>query len=194
MSLPSAAERRLLDQVADDLRETFAERGHKVDVALDADPAFGSGMTCSSLRRDLVLHVLELSASRLGLSFRAVNGAGRELVGERHRFRILQAKRNTNGQLVVLVSSDSALIQEEDESLFPMESWVLCWVRGADGLIAEVFAAKIVGYRPGRPNRLKLGEMLTLGSGEPLDGGFTPADEDLDVFDDDDEDAGDVGA
>lgn len=52
---------------------------------------------------------------------------------------------------------------------------------GNEGLIAEVIAAEVLGVRPGSPGRLILGDVLTLWSGGPTGGGFTPADEDLDL-------------
>jgi hypothetical protein len=62
-----------------------------------------------------------------------------------------------------------------------MENWVFGWVSNAEGLIAEVIAAEVLGVRPGSPGRLILGDVLTLWSGGPTGGEFTPADEDLDL-------------
>lgn len=108
MSLPSSVERQQLDEIAFDLRETFVERGHRVEVALDVDSSFGSGTSRSSLRRDLVMETVSRSASRLGLSFRRVNGNGRELFGDRHRYRVRKATLDSEGKPIVTVSSESA--------------------------------------------------------------------------------------
>ncbi len=182
MSSPSDVERERLDFIAAELREAFSERGYRVDVALEADEAFGSGSSRSSLMRDLVMDAVSRSASRVGdIYFRPVNGAGRELVGARHRYRIRRAKRDAEDNLIIEVSSESALVLEEESTLFSMENWIFGWVSNAEGLIAEVIAAEVLGVRPGSPGRLILGDVLTLLSGGPTGGGFTPADEDLDL-------------
>lgn len=195
MSLPSDDERLRLDAVAFDLRETFAERGHRVDAALEADPAFGSGMSRSALMRDLVGEALGRAASSVGgLAYRPVNGSGRELVGEQHRYRVRRAQRNAGGDLVVTVSGESSLGVEEEPNLFPLEQWVFGWIADAEGLIAEVFVAEVLGIEPGRPGRLILGRALTLGGGTPFGGGFTPSEEDLDLGEDDEDTGGGAGA
>ena len=193
MSLPREIERRRLDEIAFDLHETFSERGHRVDVALEADPSFGSGRSRSSLMSDLVLDSVSRSASRIGVYFQPINGSGRELLGERHRYRVRRAKRDSKGDLVVTVSSESSLGFDEEPTLFPMESWVFGWISDAEGLIAEVFVAEIRGILPGTPGRLVLGDALPLGSDGSPDGGFTPTDEDLDLGVEDEE-ADDLGA
>jgi hypothetical protein len=191
MSSPSEVERQRLDCIADDLREAFSERGHRVDVALDADPAFGSGRSRSSLMSDLVMEAVSRSASKIGIYFQSVNGTGRELVGEKHRYRIRRAKRDISGKVVITVSSESSLALEEEPTLFPMRNWIFGWITNAEGLIAEVLAAEIFGILPGSPGRLVLGDVLALGSGGPFDGGFIPVDEDLDLgLDDEDEEDG----
>jgi hypothetical protein len=197
MSLPSEVERQRLDWIADDLREAFGERGHRVDVALDADPAFGSGRSRSSLMSDLVMDAVSRSASKVGVGFQSVNGTGREFIGEGHRYRIRRAKRDGTDDLVITVSSESSLGMEEEPTLFPRENWVFGWIANAEGLIAEVLAAEIVGILPGSPGRLVLGGVLALGSGGPFGGGFIPSEEndlDLGLEDEDEDDAGGLGA
>ena len=181
MSSPSDVERERLNFIADELREAYNERGHRVDVALEADESFGSGRSRASLMNDLVLDVVSRSASEIGdIGYEPVNGPGRELVGEQHRYRIRKAKRDSAGKLVVEVSSDSALGAEEEPTLFPKENWVFVWVP-SEGLIGEVIAAKVLGVRPGSPGRLVLGNEIALGSGGPVGGGFIPSNEDLDL-------------
>jgi hypothetical protein len=189
MSSPSDVERERLDVIADELREAFSERGYRVDVALEADRAFGSGRSRSSLMNDLVMDTVSRSASKVGgIYFHPVNGPGRELMGALHRYRIRRAKRDAEDNLVIEVSSESSLGLEEEPTLYPIESWVFGWVTNAEGLIAEVIAAEVRGVRPGSPGRLILGEILTLGSGGPVGGGFIPAEEGLDLgLDDEDE-------
>jgi len=197
MSSPSDVERERLDFIADELREAFSERGHRVDVALEADPAFGSGRSRSSLMNDLVIDAVSRSAGKVGgVYFQPVNGSGRELMGVRHRYRIRRAKRDAEGDLIIEVSSDSSLGLEEEPTLFPIESWIFGWVSNAEGLIAEVIAAEVLGVRPGSPGRLILGSVLPLGSGGPMGGGFIPVDEELDLGlgDENEDDEGSLGA
>jgi hypothetical protein len=199
MSLPSQVERQRLDLIADDLREAFNERGHRVDVALEADTAFGSGHSRSSLIRDLVMDVVARSASQAGVYFKPVNGTGRELAGEKHRYRIRRAKADVTGYPVITLSSESSLVLEDEPTLFPTENWVFGWIIDAQGLVADVFVAEILDILPGRPGRLVLGDVLALGSDGPVGGGFTPTQEDLDLgFDDeggaDEGDADGLGA
>ena len=194
MSSPSGVELERLAFIADELREAFNERGHRVDVALEADEAFGSGRSRSSLMNDLVLDVVSRAASEVGdIGFQPVNGPGRELVGARHRYRIRKAKRDSEDKLLVEVSSDSSLGLEEEPTLFPLENWIFGWVPNDEGLIAEVIAAKVLGVRPGSPGRLILGNEISLGSGRPVGGGFTPADEDLDLGLDEGNEEGESG-
>jgi hypothetical protein len=197
MSFPSDVERGRLDFIADELREAFSERGHRVDVALEADPAFGSGRSRSSLMNDLVIDAVSRSAGKVGgVYFQPVNSSGRELMGVRHRYRIRRAKRDAEGDLIIEVSSDSSLGLEEEPTLFPIESWIFGWVSNAEGLIAEVIAAEVLGVRPGSPGRLILGSVLPLGSGGPMGGGFIPVDEELDLGlgDENEDDEGSLGA
>lgn len=192
MSLPSDAERKRLEEIAFILREVVEERGHHVDGALAVDRSFGSGRSRAALTRDLAMDAIEVGASQVGsLAFQRVNGDGRELIGARHRYRLRRARWDAAGDLVITASSESSLGIEEEETLFPLESWVFGWTFES-GLIADVFIAKILGFKMGKPGRLILGSVHLLGSGEPLGGGFTPSnDDDLPGFEnEEDEDAG----
>lgn len=190
MSLPSDAERRRLDEVAFDLREIFVERGHRVDAALEVDPAFGSGQSRSSLTRDLAMDAINRATSRVGdLYFQPVNGSGREIIGSEHRYRVRRARRDSEGELIITASNESSLGYEEELSLFPRALWVFGWIVDSDGLIAEIFIAEVLGISAGRPGRVLLGPDFPLGGGDSFGGGgFTPSTEDdLDDEDDDGE-------
>ena len=182
MSSPSDVERERLDFIADELREAFSERGIVLTLPLRRTRAFGSGRSRGSLMSDLVMDTVSRSASKVGgIYFHPVNGPGRELVGARHRYRIRRAKRDAEDNLIIEVSSESSLVLDEEPTLYSIESWVFGWITNTEGLIAEVIAAEVLGVRPGSPGRLILGNVLALGSGGPVGGGFTPAEEDLDL-------------
>lgn len=194
MSLPSDAERQRLTDIAFNLREVFDERGHHVDIALEVDPAFDGGRPRAVLKRGLALDAIKQAASQVGLSFCAVHGEGRELVGEHHRYRLRKAHRDAEGAILVENSSSSNLCLEEEENLFPLESWVFGWIFDIVGAVEDIFVAPIIGATDGNPGYLVLGDVIRLGDGNPFDGGFTPSDEDLRLGDDgdDEEDWGDA--
>lgn len=179
-----------LSRVAEELREVIAERGHRVDVALDADESFGSGQSRAWLQRDLALEAVAEAASRVGIEFQTVNGAGRELRtisdGTDRRYRFRRATRNSDGVLEVLASSDAPLAVESDDSLFPAEAWVFGWIPSNPTLVEEVFVAPILGFTEGHPGHLVLGGPIQLlGPGAPPGRGFMPTGEGLEGFEDD---------
>lgn len=187
MSQPTEWEIRGLSQIADELREVFAERGYRVDVALDGDPAFGSGMSRASLARDLAIETIGGAASRAGIDFRPIPGGGLELQhlegATDRRYRVRKAHRSSEGSLSIPVNSASA-IRPFDDTLFDREQWTLAWVLSAEGLIEEVLIAEVLGLTKGNPGHLLLGPTILLGEGDLPAGGFQPVDEDLAGFDD----------
>jgi len=185
MSQISAAEFHRLSQLADELREVFVERGHRVGVALDTDPAFGSGTSRASLARDLALATIGESCGPIGLDFRNVNG-GRELrlVSDRARhFRLLKAQQRADGRYFIPANSDSALASPTQPTLYERENWVFAWTFTEDVQIGDVFIAPNLGYVDGSPGHWDLGPITLLGTEGAPATGFTPTDEDLDGFD-----------
>jgi hypothetical protein len=149
--------------------------------------------------RDLVMDTVVQSASQAGITFKPINGSGRELVGEQHRYRIRRAKADSTGVPIIAISSESSLVLEEEPTLFPRENWVFGWISDVDGLIADVFVAEVCGILPGTPGQLILGSIVPLGTDGPVGDGFTPTNEDLDLGLDEDDDMdedeeGDLGA
>jgi len=196
MSRLSDAELRLLRFVSSELQEVFSERGHRVDVALDADPSFGSGQARGWLTRDLVVAAVSEAASQVGMWFGPVNGSGRELIysagwTERH-YRVLRGKRLGGGELRVVCSEASSLAHEESDehSLLRREDWAFVWIPSADGQIDEVLAAEILGYEEGSPGFLRLGMTFELAGGDGAQRGFRPTDEPLPGFEDEEPDDG----
>jgi len=183
----------MLHAVADELHEVFSERGHRVDVALHADPAFGSGWSRSALTRDLVLDSVGAAASHVGLDFRPVNGIGRELRnlsrGVDRRYRVLRARRTGIGEIRVMCSTESALADDE-LPLYQEEPWVFAWIPTQDGLIAEILIAEITGYHEGQPGYLDLGTPIPLGGEHAPPSGFQPTEEPLEGFDGENVEAG----
>lgn len=204
MSHPSDRLLRQLSQVSTELQEVFAERGHRVDVALEADESFGStAQSKTSLMRELALDAVAAAASRVGVQFGVVNGSGRELRtfddGVDRRFRVRRASRDSDGNIVLMANSDAPLrvVVDEGDGLYPVEAWAFGWIPVAEAvLVAEVFVAPILDFVPGNPGHLVLGRAISLlGPDTPSGGGFTPRDEGLDGFDDDEDDemGGDTG-
>ncbi len=191
MSQPPELQVERLRRVAHDLAEVFAERGYRVDSAMEVDPAFGSGTARSAVARDLAVDAVSRAASQHGLDFRPVNGSGREFrcleAGTDRRFRLKRARRTADGGYLIVANSDSALAVSED-SLFHEESWVFGYTLGDDHLIADIFIAPVRGYEEGRPGHLVLGPITELLTGHAPVGGFRPAEEPLDGFEDDEQD------
>lgn len=187
MSEPTAREVQRLSQVADELREVVAERGYRVDEALEADRAFGSGMSRAWLGRDLAIEAIRGAASRAGIDFRSISGGGLELqhregVTDR-RYRVRKARRTADGSLAIPENSASGMPAAED-TLLDRDHWVLAWVLSPEGLVEEVLISEVLGATEGNPGHLLLGKTIPLESGEVATGGFEPADEDLPGFED----------
>lgn len=206
MSRPNQAEFEQLDCLADDLRESYSERSYRVDSALALDAGFDTGDARSALERGLVLNSLAVGCGLLGVDFRTANGSGRELRFEGalvdRRYRVRRARRLADGEIVVHVSSDASLATNPDDpaelSLFDdavVDDWAFLWLLAPDRrTIQEVLAAEVTGYTEGRPGRLKFGIVRALGTvQDPTPLGFRPAEEDLDLGDDDESDEGTIG-
>jgi hypothetical protein len=199
MSQPTDAVLDKLRIIAADLQEVAAERGYRVDVALDVDPAFGSGQARAWLLRDLVMDAIDEAASRVGVEFQTINGGGRELQtvvdGVIRRFRCKSASRNSDDLIEVLANSDSPLmIDEDDGSLYSVEPWVFGYISSKSAVLEEVFVAPILGFIEGTPGHFELGQAIQLlGPELPPSGlGFKPTDEGLEGFEDDDTASGDA--
>jgi len=190
MSQPSDLEIDQLRRVAHELREVFAERGYRVDSAMEVDPAFGSGMARGAMARDLAIDAISGAASRHGLDFRPVNGSGREFRcfsgGVDRRYRMRKARRVREGTYVIPANSDSALATDEG-SLLQEETWVLGYTIGADMLVDDVFVAPVLGRVEGHPGHLVLGRIIELLTADAPTVGFQPTDEPLPGFEDDNE-------
>lgn len=200
MSQPSDAVLDKLRMIAADLQEVVAERGYRVDVALDVDPAFGSGQARAWLLRDLVMEAIDEAASRVGVEFQTINGGGRELQtvadGVIRRFRCKSASRNSDDQIEVLANSDAPLmVGEDDGSLYAVEPWVFGYISSTAAVLDEVFVAPIIDFVEGTPGHFALGQAIQLLGPElpPRSSGFRPTDEGLEGFEDDDEASGDAG-
>lgn len=121
-----------LHQLADEIRETFEERGWKIEQAVDLDPAFGrSRRSQSSLGRDLAVDAIETASKRLGLECRSVSGGACDVlvvVGDvvRHH-RVRKATKDVEtGEYEVVCHSDSILaVEDSSEALLREERWIL---------------------------------------------------------------------
>ena len=110
-----------------------------------------------------------------------------------------RASRDGDGAIVLTANSDAPLkvVVNEGDGLYPVEAWAFGWIPVAEAvLVAEVFVAPILDFEPGNPGHLVLGRVVPLlGPDTPGGGGFTPRDEGLEGFDDDEdgEMGGDTG-
>ena len=117
-----------LHQLADDLRETFDERGYRIGVATGQDPSFrNSRRSQASLTRDLALDAIREGCGRLGLHCRSGSGGSLEvvtLVGDTYRHhRVLKATFDKASEAYVIVCrGDNALLAADDASVYPAES------------------------------------------------------------------------
>ena len=197
MSRPTDRELDTLHHIADELVESIGARGHRIGQALALDDAFGSGSR-RSLLRDLVTDAVATAVGRAGQAeFRPVNGQGRELrflLDTDRRYRLRRGRWNSRGELVVQVSSASALAVDEDEfSLWPFEQWALVWAAGDDCQITDVVAAYVQDVTEGRPGRMVFGDQFRLGTSSPTPSParFVGDGDELDGFLDDFLDEGD---
>lgn len=174
-----------LREVAYDLRETFDERGHSIERAIEIDQSFGR-YGRGALRRDLATDTVMRKASQIGLDPRIVQGGGCEFRlntgGMFIRLRLRSARLSADGTPIVLSNSESALADESE--LFREEHWVFGMIYGPDDnthRIHRAFAAEVTGFREGSPGRLILGPVHWLldGSDDLSSISFTPDDEDL---------------
>ena len=90
------ASMKRMHQLADEIRETFEDRGWKIEKATQLDPAFSKTYRSrSSLGRDLVLDAIEEATTRIGLGCQSVSGGGRDVInlvdGADRRFRVRKA-------------------------------------------------------------------------------------------------------
>lgn len=173
--------------VVTEIRETWADSGHHVRIALDLDEDFSASGGPQS----------ELSRAKIGAAFR--RGAGkskrcnfafgpggsREVTviddGAERIVRLLKATLNDAGEIVIRAKDRSMLENLEPDSLWPQERWVLGYILTED-TVATIFTARVIDVLEGNPGRLVLGPVTHLeGSALPgPGGGFRSDDEDLD--------------
>lgn len=195
----------LMHRLADELRETFSDRGHAIEKAVRADRAFTrTRRSQSSLVRDLVLDGVETATAKVGLGCIPVVGGSRDVqafIGDADcRFRVLKAAIRPDSVGYEIVASSDAIMtitEAEPDALYRTERWVLGYTVDADGILVQIFAAKVYGLTSDAVPRLILGPVTELGMRvipPSPNGGFHPADEDelegMDDFDEGEEDGG----
>ena len=179
-----------MHQLADEIRETFEDRGWKIEKATQLDAAFRkTRRSRSSLGRDLVLDAIEEATTRIGLGCQSVSGGGCDVIdladGADRRFRVRKADVDPDtGEYDIICKSDSILVitDAEPDSLILTERWVLGYTVDAEGMVVDIFGGRVLGITEEAVPRLRLGKVTFLGaSGTPTPPpgrGFQPADED----------------
>src|SRR4051812_3797394 len=112
---------RRMHQLADEIRETFDDRGWKIEKATQLDSAFSrTSRSRSSLGRDLVLDAIEEATTRIGLGCQSVSGGGRDVIdlddNVDRRFRVRKADIDANtGEYEIISTSESILVLPDSE-------------------------------------------------------------------------------
>jgi hypothetical protein len=178
--------------IVTEIRESWAETGHRVRSALELDEDFTiNGGPQSELSRAKIGAAFRRGARKSKLfSFAFGPGGSKEVSiiedGAERFVRLLKATRNEAGDIVIRAKDRSMLENLEPDSLYPQERWVLGYVLSED-TIAEIFMAKVLDVLEGNPGRLVLGPVTYLEGAMlpgPNGGGFRSDDEDLDWGDD----------
>lgn len=192
---PSEAALVDLAMIADELRETFAERGHHIGAALDEDSSFREGENPrSTLARALAKAGVRNGVTKVpSFSLEPAAGGGRTL---RHldrnidrRYRVRRAKVLEDGTYLIEAKNRS-ILELDGDSFFREERWVFAYTLGSNDLVDEVFVAEVLDVTDGNPGRLVLGSAIALEAGLPPSIGFTPTSEGLDELRDDLDDEG----
>lgn len=190
MSHMSRSDQDRFHRIADEVRDVFSERGHTVDVALDADSAFRkSAGPRSQLTRELVADGVAVGASKESMHFHRPNGSIEIQFGNAHcdfQVRLRRAERTGDGDFRVPNNAASTWGDADEDTLRFTECWILGFTLNADGTLADLFLAEVLGVLEGSPGKLLLGVPILLGTGDgtsPFGKFFKPSDEPL--FDDD---------
>lgn len=178
-----------MHRLADELRETFSERGFGIEKAVSIDPAFKrTRRSQSSLVRDLVLDGVRAATARIGLGYDTVAGGGCEvqaiMENVDYRFRVRKARVDPDtGDYEIVAGHPSIMTisDAEPDGLYPTERWVLGYTVDADGTLVQIFAAQVYGLSDDAVPRLLLGPPTELGTAyvpPSPGGGFHPDPED----------------
>lgn len=174
MSQSDAEELAVLNHIADEVRETFGARGHRVDVALSQDRAFRRNeIPRSALSRALVSDAVQVGASQAGAW--CDTGAAVDIrMNAGKVFRLKRAQLTAGGDYKIVTNSASTWGEIDQELLLAEEPWVFAYTLGDDG-IGAIFTAPVLGVTEGNPGVVILGRITQLGTGTlPPTGAFRP--------------------
>lgn len=182
MTRPTADELDRLRTVAHWICEHLDEHGFLVGQAVGLHKAFqGSRRPSSDLARELVVDGGRMGAARAGMfpddSSGSLDLESFDHGNVRRSYRVKSAKRRGDGTYDLICGLGSSMLQQDPESLFVEERWVLGYMLNADFAVEEIFAAEIVGTVGEKPVHLILGEVIPLFEASPPPSGFT-SDED----------------
>jgi len=188
-----------LHSFAMDIRETFDERGHHIDGALDHDPSFRrSKRGRSALTRELISSAFERSAPNAMLHCRPGPGGSLEVyeeIANGYAALRLRGARISGGEIIIRANSASAWGGIDEDALLREYPYVFAYIMNKDGSL-EIFVAEVLDVEEGKPGRLILGNELILGRPTSAQSsGFLPDEDDsLPGFEDEDEDLGEESA
>lgn len=171
MSHLAAGPLEQLKAIAYEIRETFGERGYRIDSALSIDSAFQTKGNRSGLTRSLVKDAVRKGASQVGAYCEEARGGALELRFNAgsivQALRVQRAERLANGKLRIWANNASTWGSLNEELLVPEEHWAFAYVPSELG-IDELLVAQVRGVTAGTPGHLLLGPEIY------LDGGETP--------------------
>lgn len=204
MAAPHSSDLRRLHKVTDIAMDIHSADVHLADSLTELHPGFDTTRMRTSAHRCLVVHAVREAAKLVGMPRGRDEDDTLELHGSshdprwEHHFRVHLAKRDVDGELIVLANAGSGLLPSSQRPNQPMfreaDPWVYAVVLDHNGTIDEIVAAHVIDRTAGRPGRWVFDEEISLGGGHrngALSVGFTPdPDDHLDGLDVDSADEG----
>ena len=180
-----------LEIVAREVLEIFADEGHTIDTALDANPAFleEGGEARSWLRTQLFRRGVVIGAAKAHMECNQFRGGGRFIATwegtTRYVFRLRSADQSEDGTFTIMKAGDP-FAEMECEGMLVDEAWALGRTIVKGGGIRELFVAHVLDVTDETIPKLVLTDVTRLtGDTDGPTGDFIGGNDDLDLPDDD---------